>query len=738
MSGWENANSREVLKFVKSTVSTLLSASRGVSGAGAALVTGVMEAGMAAYNISIAEGYMDNYIAHLRQLVHEQSEKLMEMAGVTKELAKVSPEIVKEWLAALEKEGVIVGTKPYQVRSGELKEGVHPDVAFARAGMLRVTTEVLRRSEAMVKEHPLYKFGSRLIEAAHGVSDEAEIATWTSALTAGMSGELNKGIGAQTASMMETVAVSGFSLFASAVSDGMDEQRMDELNAKGELTKEERDELATLKGAEFSRLEHQEAKGILPLSKADKAKLEEYRARDQAARQQAYQASVKDMHQLTEKLVKKKELTDEEVKRYEEYRKDKNLASMRQQMEVELRNADAEQAAAEGRAKDAAIAAQKAAERQAEQNRLKHRDPEPGSLPAVASGKAPVGVDSLSAVEVLEDLANYFNTPEVKEVMDGQKSKKPLTADTTGENTVRAIPTVVGSAGAVPMSGFNPTLVAPALGNPVAAAGAAGVAVMLGMDYRTQQREVDMAYEGWRKGDASLLPDIVWSQPAAREMMERQMGYPFGRPELKGSSSAVNIESALPTRAPQACGGIEIPTQRKPEPISTPVHNPAPVHVVTPMPEQRRPEPMVTPIQQPAVQTPEGFDIHRPTLEDLIKYKKVESVSEEYAPTYKNGVYVPAQYHVHQRPGKSPAPVNGQELLDKAIKVGDRFIAVTQNGEVVIFNIELEKEDGQPADVYHGYVTNYKDVLTRHDDIKKALENKGYFTKKGRFIKGSE
>jgi hypothetical protein len=47
---------------------------------------------------------------------------------------------------------------------------------------------------------------------------------------------------------------------------------------------------------------------------------------------------------------------------------------------------------------------------------------------------------------------------------------------------------------------------------------------------------------------------------------------------------------------------------------------------VTPMPEQRRPEPMVTPIQQPTVQTPEGFDIHRPSLDDLIKYKKGDGV----------------------------------------------------------------------------------------------------------------
>lgn len=105
--------------------------------------------------------------------------------------------------------------------------------------------------------------------------------------------------------------------------------------------------------------------------------------------------------------------------------------------------------------------------------------------------------------------------------------------------------------------------------------------------------------------------------------MERQMGYPFGRPDLMVSST-VTLESPMPTGGTQACGGIEILTQRKPEPISTPINTPAPVHVVTPMPEQRRPEPMVTPIHQPAVQRPEGFEIDRPTLDDLLKYKTGE------------------------------------------------------------------------------------------------------------------
>ncbi|MDP3935528.1 MAG: colicin E3/pyocin S6 family cytotoxin, partial [Alphaproteobacteria bacterium] len=103
------------------------------------------------------------------------------------------------------------------------------------------------------------------------------------------------------------------------------------------------------------------------------------------------------------------------------------------------------------------------------------------------------------------------------------------------------------------------------------------------------RREVELAHEGWRKGDASLLPDMVWSQPAARDMMERQMGYPFGRPDL-APSAVIQLESPLPTRAHQACGGMDIPVPGKPDPM------------ITPMPAPRLPEPMVTPeVRGPSV-----------------------------------------------------------------------------------------------------------------------------------------
>ncbi|MDP3935526.1 MAG: colicin E3/pyocin S6 family cytotoxin [Alphaproteobacteria bacterium] len=122
---------------------------------------------------------------------------------------------------------------------------------------------------------------------------------------------------------------------------------------------------------------------------------------------------------------------------------------------------------------------------------------------------------------------------------------------------------------------------------------------------------------------------MVWSQPAAREMMEHQMGYPFGRPDL-APSAVIQLESPLPTRAPQACGGMDIPVPGKPDPMITPMPAPRiPEPLVTPMPEQRRPEPMITPMYDAPAGLTEGFDIHRSSIDDLIKYRKGDGRYEQ-------------------------------------------------------------------------------------------------------------
>ena len=99
--------------------------------------------------------------------------------------------------------------------------------------------------------------------------------------------------------------------------------------------------------------------------------------------------ALEDMSILTDKQVKKTEMTPEEVARYEGYMNDPEMHGIRQQMEVDLRKADAEHAAAEGRAKDAAAETARRDQRDAGPDKSKQRDPEPGTLPAVASAKAP-------------------------------------------------------------------------------------------------------------------------------------------------------------------------------------------------------------------------------------------------------------------------------------------------------------------------------------------------------------
>lgn len=229
-----------------------------------------------------------------------------------------------------------------------------------------------------VKGQALYRFGVRLVETAHRVNDARELSDWVGQLIGAMKGELNSGIGSQIQS-----------LTASAVTSGV--------GALYNLWSTERDELATLKGAE------------------ERATLDTYKAQDQAARQAEFKAAVEDMYQLIDKQWKKAEMTPEEVARYEGYMNDPELKALRPQIEVDLRNADAEQLTSTRIAEEKA-----AAQRDAGPNKSKHRDPEhmdaTSRCPAVASA-APGGVDTLSAAEVLEGLANYFNTPEVKEVL---------------------------------------------------------------------------------------------------------------------------------------------------------------------------------------------------------------------------------------------------------------------------------------------------------------------------------
>jgi hypothetical protein len=100
---------------------------------------------------------------------------------------------------------------------------------------------------------------------------------------------------------------------------------------------------------------------------------------------------MQDMHDLTQKKVRNDGLSAEEQQRYNEYLKDNQMREQRQQMEVDLRKADAEHTTSTAITNEKAAAAKHAAE-----HARRHRDPEPGSLPAVASA-APITRESVKA-----------------------------------------------------------------------------------------------------------------------------------------------------------------------------------------------------------------------------------------------------------------------------------------------------------------------------------------------------
>ncbi|MDP3641538.1 MAG: hypothetical protein Q8R43_03820 [Alphaproteobacteria bacterium] len=113
METWEKSNVREVLGIINKVMKILTSTSKSdltsmLTSVGETMVIG-------GYNMNVAYTFMDDYIKELRAQVHEVAEGLKNLAAVTKDVCGVKPESVAEWLAALEKEGTIMGNKPYQL-----------------------------------------------------------------------------------------------------------------------------------------------------------------------------------------------------------------------------------------------------------------------------------------------------------------------------------------------------------------------------------------------------------------------------------------------------------------------------------------------------------------------------------------------------------------------------------------------------------------------------------------------
>jgi hypothetical protein len=85
---------------------------------------------------------------------------------------------------------------------------------------------------------------------------------------------------------------------------------------------------------------------------------------------------------------------------------------------------------------------------------------------------------------------------------------------------------------------------------------------------------------------------------------------------------------------------------------------------------------------------------------------------------------------------KAPHPDKAQAQLESSIQIkpsGPRRVAVTEDGEIVIFSKTIERPDG--TIVYHGHVL--ESYAEASQDIKTALQKAKFFKENGKFIKGS-
>lgn len=94
-----------------------------------------------------------------------------------------------------------------------------------------------------------------------------------------------------------------------------------------------------------------------------------------------------------------------------------------------------------------------------------------------------------------------------------------------------------------------------------------------------------------------------------------------------------------------------------------------------------------------------------------------------------HGIYKDASYHhKNSKSGKSPAPNNGQELLDKAFPIEgsqDSFINLDGNNNFVVFYKTIGRE-------FHGHIRTWNE-LTQF--MKNTLINKGLVRRSGKIIR---
>ncbi|MFZ4099096.1 MAG: hypothetical protein ACOYKZ_02055 [Chlamydiia bacterium] len=92
-----------------------------------------------------------------------------------------------------------------------------------------------------------------------------------------------------------------------------------------------------------------------------------------------------------------------------------------------------------------------------------------------------------------------------------------------------------------------------------------------------------------------------------------------------------------------------------------------------------------------------------------------------------HGKSVDAEYHTHPRPGKSPAPKNGQEALDNSQPTSGKRRVGISDGEFVV-------QCPTSAGEWHPHVRPWDGPVGERltDDMRKALQNAGMADKRGR------
>lgn len=476
MDSWIKNNSTTCLASISNILSTLQGARRSELLSFLEMVT---YGATTAYNLASTLDFLKNYTKELKQLIIRKASELHALEKIAMDVSGLSKEKVSKWIECLQGPGLFKSTHSYTI------ETVVGDLNAEKAlSAILTATESLGIHGESAKGHPLTKLAQRLIEAAvcahqNGLAKEESI--WVQLASGALEGKINSGIGMQAQQLGSKFIKWG----ASALSSLREQDRKEVLMAKGDsLTSEEAQELRDIEHRGVAHLQAELDVGG-ELSADDIKKLGRHKALEQAVIITRMQ-HLNDKHRMGDWTPADKKaleglnsrdysrlksehdaglsLTPEETMRLDGYeaqiaadnaRKAEQQQRLtetpeekarRQQAIVDGIKADAERDIAKGRANEAAIVAQRAleeAQRQREaaarqaaaESRKKDQDPTPGpalgTLPAVASGKAPANLEALDSMglvqflrqqeEVKKRLATMFAPAQLHGIVEAAK-----------------------------------------------------------------------------------------------------------------------------------------------------------------------------------------------------------------------------------------------------------------------------------------------------------------------------